>query len=120
MRILDFYKRALSGFEHIEMNSTPENSRLAAWMPTVIFRDESGIDRDTLVKNMKSSGVDARLFFHPLSSTGLFTSLINSDYPNLNKNAYYLGSRGMNLPSYPYMPDYELNRVIKQIMDYAI
>jgi perosamine synthetase len=55
----------------IQMNPEPEGCTNGYWMPTFVVDDGIPFVRDDLIAELKSKGVDARVFFWPLSSTSV-------------------------------------------------
>jgi perosamine synthetase len=54
----------------IRMNNEPDGTTNGFWMPTVVLDEDSGSpDAGQLIKRLQTNGVDARVFFWPLSST---------------------------------------------------
>jgi len=103
--ILAEYKTELEGLTGLDMNPEPMGIINGAWMPTVVFDVESGITRDMLIKTFALKSIDARVFFWPLSSLAMF-----EDCP-VNKYAYALSNRAINLPSYHDMSSTDISRV---------
>jgi len=104
-QILAYYRKSLSGIAGVSMNPEPEGTVNGAWMPTVVFDHETGITRGKLLAAFVSDNIDARVFFHPLSSLPMFepnkNNLLSCDIPE----------RAINLPSYHEMTVLELERV---------
>jgi perosamine synthetase len=91
------------------MNPEPSNIVNGAWMPTVVFDEQTGVTREKLVAAVAAENIDARVFFYPLSSLPMF-----DDVPT-NRQAWNIPARAMNLPSYHDMTDHEQDRVIRTI-----
>lgn len=53
----------------IRMNPEPKGCINGYWMPTIVVDDCVEFDRNGLIADLKAKGVDARVFFWPLSST---------------------------------------------------
>jgi len=53
----------------ISMNPEPQGCTNGYWMPTFVVEDGIPFNRDELIDALKAKGVDARVFFWPLSST---------------------------------------------------
>ena len=66
---LSYYKY-LSGLP-VRMNPEPKGCINSYWMPTFVVDDGISFDRDELIEALKNKGLDARVFFWPLSSTGV-------------------------------------------------
>jgi perosamine synthetase len=92
--ILKYYRENLECLSGISMNPEPEGTVNGAWMPTIVFDQKAGITREQLQTSFKSENIDARVFFHPLSSLPMFED------KQLNLNAWDIPNRAINLPSY--------------------
>jgi perosamine synthetase len=110
-QILAYYKDRLARLTCISLNPEPEGVVNGAWMPTVVFSEESGISRDKLQKAFINENVDARVFFWPLSSLTMFNSIMD------NKNSWNIPNRAINLPGYHDILDQDLERVAKVLID---
>lgn len=103
--IMAIYRHQLAGLPGISMNPEPTGTVNGAWMPTTVFATGSGITREMLLAAFENENVDARVFFWPLSGLPIFSANL------LNKNAYSISSRAINLPSYHDISTSELDRV---------
>jgi perosamine synthetase len=103
--ILAGYKEALADFQSISMNPEPPGTQNGAWMPTVVFDRESGVTREALQAAFAAENIDARVFFHPLSSLPMFKPAKD------NVTAYDIATRAINLPSFHDMTDDDAKRV---------
>jgi perosamine synthetase len=93
------------------MNPEPEDGINGAWMPTAVFAPETNVTREDLQKAFAAENIDARVFFHPLSSLPMFEA------KQQNRFARSIAGRAINLPSYHDITDVELDRVIGIIRD---
>lgn len=107
--ILHAYKKRLMVIPGIAMNPESENLVNGAWMPTAVFSPETGVTREILQSAFEAGNIDARVFFHPLSSLDMFPSAPE------NKVAYDIPRRAINLPSFHDISDEEQERVAKVI-----
>lgn len=107
--IFDYYKSRLNRIRGISMNPERNFTVNGYWMPTLVFSPETGITREVLVDAFKAADIDARVFFHPLSSLPMFQSKPE------NQNSYDIPGRAINLPSYHDMTNADLDRVIAVI-----
>jgi perosamine synthetase len=110
--ILAVYRERLSGIEGISMNPEPQGTVNGAWMPTVVFAQESLVSREKLNRAFEAENIDARVFFHPLSSLPMFIPKIE------NTIAWSIPKRAINLPSYHEMVDRDKERVISVISEF--
>lgn len=104
--ILRYYRDNLGFLSGISMNPEPEGTINGAWMPTVVFNQDTGVTRDRLQEIFKEENIDARVFFHPLSSLPMFDSILN------NHHSLDIPTRSINLPSFHDMSSIEQNQVI--------
>ncbi|MFM7886224.1 MAG: DegT/DnrJ/EryC1/StrS family aminotransferase [Pseudanabaena sp.] len=104
--ILKFYKDHLECLDGVSMNSEPEGTINGAWMPTVVFEKQTGVTREQLQYIFKSENIDARVFFHPLSSLSMFED------QEVNVNSWSIPRRAINLPSFHDILPIEQSKVI--------
>lgn len=105
--ILKYYRERLEKLHGLKMNPEPTGMVNGAWMPTVVFDGETGVTREKLQAAFAAENIDARVFFHPLSSLPMF-----EDRPQ-NRYAWNVPKRAINLPSYHDIQQEEQERVIK-------
>lgn len=103
--ILQYYRDRFENLPHVTMNPEPEGTINGAWMPTVVFDAVTGITREKLQKDFSTENIDARVFFHPLSSLPMFKERRS------NTNAWEIPHRAINLPSFHVISNHELDRV---------
>ena len=107
--ILGYYRDKLEQHPGVVLNPEPEGTRIGAWMPNVVFDSETGITTEKLQRSFSEKQIDARVFFHPLSSLPMFTE------SPVNHHAYDIPTRAINLPSYHDMSREDQDRVVKHI-----
>ncbi|MFZ4792270.1 MAG: DegT/DnrJ/EryC1/StrS family aminotransferase [Candidatus Competibacteraceae bacterium] len=107
--ILQYYRERLENLPRVSMNPEPVNTVNGAWMPTVVFDPETGVTRESLQAAFAGGNIDARVFFHPLSSLPMF-----EDQPQ-NRLAWSIPGRAINLPSFHDMTMAEQDRIIDVI-----
>ena len=107
--ILAYYRQHLGPLPGLAMNPEPEGTVNGAWMPTVVFDQQTGVTRETLQAAFAAENIDARVFFWPLSSLPMFETRPG------NTNGYDIPQRAINLPSYHDISDVEQDRVIEII-----
>jgi len=76
------------------------------WMPTAVFAPETGVTRDKLLGIFREENIDGRVFFWPLSSLPMF------EPRQVNRWAWDIAGRAINLPSYHDLTGPEIQRVI--------
>jgi perosamine synthetase len=107
--ILSYYRDRLSVLANTSMNPEPSGTIIGAWMPTIVFGMDTGISSEILNIAFSSQNIDARVFFHPLSSLPMFEDR------KQNSNAWDIPTRSINLPSYHDISAGDLDRVIDVI-----
>ena len=92
--ILHYYRDHLAVLTGASMNPEPTGTVNGAWMPSVVLDPETNITRERLQAAFTAENIDARVFFHPLSSLSMFES-----QPK-NIIAWDIPERAINLPSF--------------------
>ncbi|RQO36100.1 glutamine--scyllo-inositol aminotransferase [Herminiimonas sp. KBW02] len=107
--IFYYYRDQLVAIPGISMNPEHLNTINGAWMPTVVFDAETGVTRENLQAAFAEENIDARVFFHALSSLPILGGEqgkeISSSVP----------LRAINLPSFHDISLQEQDRVISVI-----
>lgn len=103
--ILARYKANLSGSNNLSLNPEPQHVVNGAWMPTVVFDRKTGITREAAIEAFRALDIDARVFFHPLSTLDFFDTTVS------NILSADIADRAVNLPSYHDMTDEDIDRV---------
>ena len=104
--ILAYYRQRLSALPGLSMNPEPTGTVNGAWMPTVVFDATTGVTREHLLAAFTAENIDARVFFHPLSSLPMF-----EPRPE-NRWSWDIPGRAINLPSFHDMTDADQERVV--------
>lgn len=105
--ILHYYKKHLLQFEGVSMNDERAGTTNGAWMPSVVFDQSLNITQKMLLNAFQQAGIDARVFFRPISSLPMYAKKPE------NKVAYDLPFRAINLPSFHDMTFKQQDKVIK-------
>ncbi len=105
------YGAGLADMSSISMNPECAGCQIGAWMPTAVFDVDTQVTRERVQEAMARQNIDARVFFHPLSSLPSFTAKPQ------NKIAYDIPLRAINLPSYHDMTDSEQDRVVEVVRE---
>jgi len=103
--IFHHYRDAFDSYPEITVNPEPKGMESGFWMTNVVFSVKSGIDRQKLQKEFKQEGIDARVFFWPLSSLPMFAE------ERKNLNSWEVPQHSINLPSFHDISTEQLGRV---------
>ncbi len=114
--ILSAYRQRLSGIEGLALNPEYPAVVNGAWMPTVVFDESAHITSDALQAAFHDADIDARVFFHPLSSLPMFEEQRRGSN-SCNVNAWSIPRRAINLPSYHDMTEDDIDRVTTTLLD---
>jgi perosamine synthetase len=107
--ILRQYRNGLAGLP-LSLNPPDHHAVSGAWMPTAVFEKDSGVTAATAAAVFAQNGIDARPFFAPLSSTGLFGE---QGDPAIGRDLF---ARAINLPSYHDMTADDIDRVCSTVL----
>lgn len=107
--IFSYYHDQLTIFSGLTLNPEPEGSINGVWMPTVVFGPETCITHEILQAGFAAENIDARVFFHPLSSLSMFDTCSHNFF------AWEIPPRAINLPSFHDMRKADQDRVINVI-----
>lgn len=107
--IFSYYRDCLAIIPGLSMNPESVGTVNGAWMPTVVFDPETRITRECLQAAFAAENIDARVFFHPLSSLPMFEDRTQ------NVLAWDIPGRAINLPSFHEMTLSQQDRVINVI-----
>ncbi|MDR7308886.1 DegT/DnrJ/EryC1/StrS family aminotransferase [Rhodoferax saidenbachensis] len=99
------YCERLGGLQGVRLNPEFPGVTIGAWMPTVVLDQDKGISREQLQAAFQADNIDARVFFHPLSSLPMFTPC------STNRTAWDIPTRAINLPSFHDISPAEIDRV---------
>lgn len=107
--ILGTYSKLLSGHADISLNPEAPGNINGAWMPSAVFSAASGVTREQLQAAFAADNIDARVFFHPLSSLPMFEDRTE------NRFSWDIPGRAINLPSFHDIQPEEQQRVVAVI-----
>ena len=109
--IFAIYRERLGILPGVSLNPELEDTVNGAWMPTAVFAPETGINREKLQAAFAAENADARVFFWPLSNLPMFEPV------KMNKRAWDIPNRAINLPSYHDISANDLDRVVNIIVE---
>jgi perosamine synthetase len=99
-RIFSWYRDALQGVAGVTLNAASAGVLNSYWMTTAVVDPELGLEKERLIEELKTRGVDSRPFFYPLSSIpAYYDSPDAARARDRNAVSYSLSGFGINLPS---------------------
>ncbi len=108
--IFAYYQSRFRSAPGLTMNPEKPGTVNGYWMPTAVFDSDTNITRELLLELFRAQNIDARVFFHLLSSLPPFTA-----QPE-NTHSYGVPTRAVNLPAYHEMTRHDQDRVIRVIL----
>lgn len=107
--IFSYYRDRLAVYPNLSLNPEPPGTVIGAWMPTIVCDPKTGITQERLQAAFGAENIDARVFFHPLSTLSMF-----EDRPQ-NRISMTIQKAAINLPSFHDMSIDEQKRVVDVI-----
>ena len=107
--IFSYYRDQLATLPGLSMNPEPVGMVNGAWMPTIVFDQKTGVNRESIQAIFVEENIDARVFFHALSTLPMFERQTNTP-ESLN-----IPGRAINLPSFHDISKTEQDRVVDVI-----
>jgi perosamine synthetase len=92
--IMDFYRLNLAIPFDLGFNPVQEGVESGSWMPNIVIPKSFGFGRDQLLAEFRRRGIDARVFFWPLSELPFMES------HQATPMAHHLSDQSINLPSF--------------------
>lgn len=116
--IFKWYSDRLRGANGIQLNDDSENLRNSFWMTTIIIPPELGHTTESVMAGLEREKIDARPFFHPLSSIPAYQSHPSAvGMREANPVAYRLSPYGINLPSGLQLTEGDVAHVCNKLME---
>jgi perosamine synthetase len=112
--IFQAYNDGLAGVVGISMNPEPTATRNGFWMPTVVFKESTGVTSERLTAAFAAENIDARVFFHPLSATPPFAGWSGGQW------ASDISNRAINVPSFHDITEIEQCRIVQVVREICI
>ncbi len=99
-RIFRWYQGELESLRGVSLNYETPGTRNSYWMVTLMLPEGSGLTKKGVMDELDRQGIDARPFFHPLSSLPAYRDTPQArDARARNQVSYRVSPLGINLPS---------------------
>jgi perosamine synthetase len=109
-QIFSWYYDRLKDIEEISLNAEKPWAKNIYWMSSIVLGNKVKFSRDEFMKELKTRNIDSRPIFYPISSFPMFEN-------QNNPNAYFVGLRGINLPSGHNRTEEEVDYICHHIKD---
>ncbi|MDX1486248.1 MAG: DegT/DnrJ/EryC1/StrS family aminotransferase [Alphaproteobacteria bacterium] len=116
--IFRLYADRLEDIPGVCLNPERPGEKNSYWMTTVLWDDRFTATKADVIASMAGRGIDARPFFHPLSSIPAYAQITDgARAQRANRVAYGLSSRGVNLPSGLNLVERDIDRIASAFTD---
>ncbi|MFV2065383.1 MAG: DegT/DnrJ/EryC1/StrS family aminotransferase [Pirellulales bacterium] len=97
--IFSWYRDALRDVPAVTLNEEPPGVRNSYWMVTAVLDEQLQLDKQQVIDQLDRREIDARPFFHPLSSLPAYAGTAAARRARrTNRTAYHISPRGVHLP----------------------
>lgn len=111
---LNAYRKKLADIDDLLLNPEPEGGVNGAWITAVVFGKSHNLSKQDAIERLEKLNVPVRPFFYPLSSLPAYPGA-KEKYEKLNRNAYDISDRGINLPCAANLTEEQIDRICNGI-----
>jgi len=111
-QIAEWYRQGLAGLP-LQVHSTHPRTLHSYWMVSILV-DDAG-DRDALRDALRADGIETRPVFYPVHQMSMYTAP-GQYFPVADE----IGSRGINLPSYPALMRDDITFICDRVRDFLV
>lgn len=116
--LFHWYRERLADIPGLSLNAEPDGYFNTYWMTTIVLPPGCALDAQQVIAAFGENAIDARPFFHPLSSLPAFAHLPQAaDARARNTTAYEISPRALNLPSAMRLTEQQVDRVCTVLRD---
>lgn len=112
-KIFGWYKNRLKNLENIQLNTENNWSKSNYWMSSLILGKDVKISREEFQKKLRDKKIDTRPFFYPITMFPMYKKNKRVD----TSVSYYLGLKGINLPSGFNLTEKEIDYISSQVIN---
>jgi len=115
-QIFGWYRERLSNQPELRLNAEPIGVKNSYWMVTAIIDDPQRRSKIEWMRLLGEQGIDARPFFHPLSSLPAYADNPHAvGAPEHNPHSYSVSRCGINLPSGLMLTEADVESVCENV-----
>lgn len=107
-RIHAVYEEAFLGKEYFFRTTVPEGAAPVVWLESRVLAPEKSLERDRLIEDLASEGVETRPFFHPMGSLPAYRRFGEAD-----RHSSFFSGHGFNLPTWVGLKDSEVREIAR-------
>ena len=111
---LKMYRERLGRIKDIFLNPEPEGGVNGAWITSIVFGKSYNLNKLEVIEKLAKMDIPARPFFYPLSSLPAYAGA-KLIYEPINKVAYDISSRGINLPGSAILTENQIDLICEGI-----
>jgi perosamine synthetase len=116
--LFHWYEARLSDIPGLTLNAEPDGYFNTYWMTTIVLPPDCRLDAQQVIAAFAERAIDARPFFHPLSSLPAYSRLAEAaEAKARNTTAYSISPRALNLPSAMRLTEEQVDRVCTVLKD---
>ena len=112
--ISKWYFEELNSFEErdlIKLHPEMPWAKCSYWLYSILIENKSKLDRNELVLNLNTKGIETRPFFGPIHIMPPYENKSSTSFPN----AMELSRKGINLPSGANLTRKDVEKIVKDI-----
>ena len=108
-QIMGWYRDRLAGERGVRLNREAPWARNAFWLVCLEVDELTDQGRETLMRELKTAGVDSRPYFYPVSDLPMYDS---ADTPV----AHRVAPTGINLPTYFTLTEQDVDEICREVL----
>jgi perosamine synthetase len=117
-RTFGWYRDRLGGVDGVALNEEAPGTQSVFWMVTAIVDPRFGLTKETMQEKLAARSIDARPFFHPLSSLPAYAGKADAARARgANGISYAISPYGINLPSSLSLDEPTVDRVCAAFLE---
>jgi perosamine synthetase len=110
-----YYNNLLKGIKGIKIQKEKEWACNCYWLYSIVIEDNYGVDRDTLIKELKKEKIESRPFFYPVHMMEIYRDCKKG----VLENTLNLYKKGINLPSSIELSKSNIEKICSVIQQFA-
>ncbi|MBI1839367.1 MAG: DegT/DnrJ/EryC1/StrS family aminotransferase [Verrucomicrobia bacterium] len=118
--VFSWYAEDLGDAPGVTLNAEPAGTRNSYWMVTAVLAPELGLTKEIVLQRLWDQKIDARPFFHPLSSLPAYAHSPQAAAARAqNRTSYQISPWAVNLPSALNLTRDQVHRVTRTLREWV-